>query len=121
MHFPDRPVSVSITTREGERLEEYKQVLNGDETTCYIESRPGEEWRIRLGWEEAEGQRGEYDYHGVISVDGKPLEKTYVRLGDPDTVCYGVRSRDAKSIRPFVFQTLAVGGRPRDSGIRPDD
>jgi hypothetical protein len=112
MRFSHLPLSVHVLNGKNSTRREYKQEVNGDETTCYIESRSGEEWRIRLRWETEPGQRGAYDYQGIISVDGKPLEKTYVRLGDPDTVCYGVRSKDDKSIRPFVFQTLAVGGRP---------
>jgi hypothetical protein len=43
MHFPECPISVFITSREGDSFTEYKQEVKGDTMTCYIESRPGEE------------------------------------------------------------------------------
>lgn len=110
MHFPNLPVSVHVTRKDGDKLVEYKKKVEGDSTTCYIESRAGEEWKIELGWKKGPGQRGEYDYQGNIHVDGRRVERIRLSRQRESVTREGVRSKDYKVIEPFMFQTLKVGG-----------
>jgi hypothetical protein len=111
LHGSGAPFQVNITTKDDVKLHKYNQTVKDTHTTCYIESRPGEEWCILVEWDKGLGQRGSDQYCGIVHVDGKQVERFLLATEDPNGFCRYVRSKDLRSTRPFVFQTLQRGGQ----------
>lgn len=110
MRIPSELFSVNIVSSAGVRLHEYKQTTSGDTTTCYIESSPGQEWRLASKWDCLWQHRGRHDWKVKVTVDGKVMESMLFRRIDEAAGCAGVRSQATRTIRPFVFSTLETGG-----------